>query len=69
MDLSFWWSWFESLWCDERCFVIPFTEQGAGGLLRMLTNSVSRHSCNCIRGFDRHNRDVSYELGIILSCS
>ena len=66
MDLSFWWSWFESLRRDERCFVIPFTEQRAGRLLRMLTYSVSRYLCNGIRGFHRHDEDVSVELCIIL---
>ena len=40
----------------ERRFVIPFTEQRAGGLLRTLTYSVSRYWCNGIRGFPTEQR-------------
>ena len=52
MDLSFMvLIWTTMVWYDEQSFVIPFTEQRAGGLLRMLTYSVSRYWCNGIRGF------------------
>ena len=43
--------WTTVVWYDERRFVMPFTEQRAGGLLRMLKYSVSRYWCNGIRGF------------------
>ena len=43
--------WTTVVWYDERPFVIPFIEQTAGELLRMLTYSVSRYWCNGIRGF------------------
>ena len=43
--------WTTMVWYDERRFVIPVTEQRAGGLLRMLKYSVSRYWCNGIRGF------------------
>ena len=35
--------WTTMVWYDERRFVIPFMEQRAGGLLRMVTYSVSRY--------------------------
>ena len=43
--------WTTMVWYDEQRFVIPFAEQRAGGLLRMLTYSVSRYWCNGIRSF------------------
>ena len=51
MDLSFVVLVWTMVCYDERRFVIPFTETRAGGLLRMLTYSVSRYWCNGIQGF------------------
>ena len=52
MDLSFVvLVWTTIVWYDKRRYAIPFTEQRAWGLLRILAYSVSRYWCIGIRGF------------------
>ena len=59
MDLRIRWSCIEQLRPNERCFVTMFPKQRAGGLLRILSYSVS---CYLYLGFSPGtNGDVSVE--------
>ena len=51
MDVRMEWSFIEPLRHNEWCFATTFTKLRAGGLLGMLSYSVSWYWCKCIWGF------------------